>query len=48
MVTDLTRQDSDKFKKHEPIKPNEVIDIHKEIRKFKGDFITLFAEKKIG
>ena len=47
MVTDLTRQDSAKFKKHTPITPNEVIGIHKEIRNLKNDFISLFTEKKV-
>ena len=47
MVTDLTHQDSSKFKKQTPITPNEVIGVHKEIRRFKGDFISLFTAKKI-
>jgi len=46
MVTDLTRQDTARFKKHKPISANEVIGVHKEIREFKGDFISLFTEKK--
>lgn len=46
MVTDLTRADSAKFKKQAPIRSNDVIAIHKEIRNFKSDFISLFTEKK--
>ena len=46
MVTDLTQADSAKFKKHPPISANEVIGVHKEIRKFKGDFVAFFADRK--
>ncbi len=45
MITDLTRQDTTKFKKHKPINTNEVIAVHQEIRSFQGDFISLFMEK---
>lgn len=43
MVTDLTSQDSSKFKNLGPIRSNEVIGIHQAIRDFKGDFITSFT-----
>ncbi len=46
MVTDLTQADSAKFKKHPPISANEVIGVHKEIRKFKGDFVAFFTDRK--
>lgn len=45
MVTDLTGSDSSKFKKLSPIKANEVIGIHQELKQFKGDFITSFTKK---
>jgi hypothetical protein len=43
MVTDLTRGDSTKFRDLDPISPDEVLDIHKSIRKFNGDFIRAFT-----
>ncbi|MBI3231738.1 MAG: hypothetical protein HYZ51_01515 [Candidatus Doudnabacteria bacterium] len=46
MVTDLTQADSARFKKHGPLKANDVIGIHKEVRGLKGDFVSLFAPKK--
>lgn len=46
MVTDLTQADSARFKKQAPIRPNDVIGVHKEIRKFQGDFISLFSSIK--
>ena len=46
MVTDLTSQDSSKFQNQKPISMDEVIGMHKEIRKFKGDFVKSFTEKK--
>jgi len=45
MVTDLTRGDSSKFKNKTPITPNEVIGIHKALKKFNGDFVSTFAKK---
>lgn len=46
VVTDLTLLDSSKFKNSKPIKPNNVIGIHKEIRNKKfTDFVKLFAQK---
>jgi len=43
MVTDLTGNDSAKFKKLGPIQPNEIIGIHEALRNFKGDFISGFT-----
>ena len=43
MVTDLTGQDSSKFKNLGPIKADEVIGIHQAIRAFKGDFVASFT-----
>ena len=45
MVTDLTSQDSSKFKNLGPISVNDVLGIHKEIKNFKGDFISSFTGK---
>ena len=45
MVTDLTRQDSSKFNKLSPINSNEIIGIHQELKKFKGDFVSLLKNK---
>lgn len=45
MVTDLTSHDSARFKTKKPISVNEVIEIHKHVKKFKGDFIKAFAKK---
>ena len=39
MITDLTHQDTAKFKKHNPISPNEVIKIHQSLKQFKGDLV---------
>ncbi len=43
MVTDLTSQDSAKFKKLKPLGANEVLGIHQALKEFKGDFITRFT-----
>lgn len=45
MVTDLTGKDSSKFKNLEPIHVNDVIGIHKELKTFKGDFISALTQK---
>jgi hypothetical protein len=45
MVTDLTQQDSARFQGRKPISPNEVIGIHKELKKFNGDFVSFFSSK---
>ncbi len=45
VVTDLTGKDSAKFKKLEPIHVNEIISMHKELKTFKGDFITALTQK---
>lgn len=45
MVTDLTSRDSSKFKNKKPISANEVIGIHKELKKFSGDFVSTFTQK---
>ncbi len=46
MVTDLTRQDSRKFKSQPSISANDVINIHKTLKKFKGDFVSALNPKK--
>jgi hypothetical protein len=46
MVTDLTSQDSSKFNKLGPIKPNEIIGIHNALKSFKGDFVSVFNNKQ--
>ena len=45
MVTDLTGRDSSKFQKKNPISPDEVINIHKEIKSFKGDLLKALTNK---
>jgi len=47
MVTDLTSNDSSKFKSKKPISTNEVIAIHTELKKFKGDFVEMFTQSAI-
>jgi len=45
MITDLTSADSARFRNAKPIKPDEVINIHKALKRFNGDFIRAFTEK---
>lgn len=45
MVTDLTSGDSSKFKNKTPLSANDVLNIHKEIRTFKGNLVELLAKK---
>jgi hypothetical protein len=45
MVTDLTGNDSAKFKKLGPIAADEIIGIHNALKEFKGDFINGFSNK---
>jgi hypothetical protein len=45
MVTDLTGHDSQKFQALNPISANDVLAIHKELKAFKGDFISGFTTK---
>ncbi len=45
MVTDLTGTDSNRFKDKRPISTNDVLNIHKEIRNFKGSLVELLAKK---
>ena len=40
MVTDLTSQDTSKFKNVDPITPDEVLATHEFLRNFDGDFKT--------
>ena len=47
MVTDLTGQDSQKFKKMGPIAANDVLGIHEALKSFKGDFIAGFTQTKV-
>ncbi len=44
MVTDLTQEDSAKFKGLGPIHANEIIGIHESLKKFKGDFVKSFGK----
>jgi hypothetical protein len=39
MITDLTSRDSTKFSKYNPIDVNDVINIHKTLKKFDGDLV---------
>ncbi len=45
MVTDLTGQDSSKFKRLQPLAADDVIGIHQALQNFEGDFITGFTKK---
>lgn len=45
MVTDLTSQDSNKFRNKQPINTNDVLGIHSEIRKFKGNLVEMLTKK---
>jgi hypothetical protein len=45
MITDLTVQDSTKFKKHKPISANDVLAIHTELKSFNGNLINLLLQK---
>lgn len=44
MLTDLTSEDSKKFKEIGALSPNDVINIHSSLKHFKGDFITAFKK----
>jgi hypothetical protein len=46
MITDLTGHDSSKFKNKAPINADEVINIHKALKRFKGDFVRAFTAGK--
>jgi len=46
MVTDLTSHDSARFKSRKPISVNDVIEIHKNIKGFKGDLIKALGQKQ--
>src|SRR3989344_5160895 len=43
MVTDLTGGDSQKFNGLGPIKANDILAIHKELKEFRGDFVSSFT-----
>jgi hypothetical protein len=45
MVTDLTGNDSSKFKNSAPLSADDVISIHTEIRNFHGNFVELLTKK---
>lgn len=44
MLTDLTGDDSKKFKHLEALDANDIINIHSSLKNFKGDFITAFKK----
>src|SRR5258708_14735193 len=44
MVTDLTSQDSERFKHQGVISSNEIINLHKGLKKFNGDFVSTFTQ----
>jgi hypothetical protein len=46
MVTDLTSQDSHKFKDHGVISTNDILALHQGLKTFNGDFIKSFTVKK--
>ena len=45
MVTDLTQTDTVKFRKLNAIASSDVINIHKNIRKFNGNFVKALTKK---
>lgn len=45
MITDLTREDSNKFKTFKSINSDDIINIHKSLKKFKGDFVSALKIK---
>lgn len=45
MLTDLTGDDSKRFKKLDALSTNDVINIHSSLKNFKGDFITAINKK---
>ncbi len=45
MITDLTGKDSSRFKNKPAINSNEVIKIHKNLRKFDGNLIEALTKK---
>jgi hypothetical protein len=47
MITDLTVQDSAKFKTHKPITTNDVLAIHTELKSLKGNLIDFLQKKAI-
>ncbi len=47
MITDLTGQDSAKFKTHKPLSSNDVLNIHSELKTLNGDFISLLSKKAL-
>ena len=46
MVTDLTQSDTVKFRSFSPIASGDVLNIHKHLKKFNGDFVTALTDKK--
>ena len=43
MVTDLTGVDSQKFNRLDPIRANDILAIHQELKNFEGDFVSSFT-----
>ncbi len=41
MVTDLTQNDTIKFRKFAPIKSSDVLTIHQDLKRFNGDFVKV-------
>jgi hypothetical protein len=39
MITDLTSEDIEKFSEKDPIDTSEVLDMHRFLKKFNGDFV---------
>lgn len=46
MITDLTSQDSRKFKDHFAISVNDVLTLHQGLKTFDGDFVKSFTMKR--
>ena len=45
MITDLTQKDSQKFRLRNPISSNEIIGMHTQLKKFKGDLLNHLTKK---
>jgi hypothetical protein len=46
MLTDLTSEDTEKFSGFDSLSTDEVLDVHKFLGKFDGDFVKMFEKEK--
>ncbi len=45
LITDLTEAEQAKFRELEPVDADDLLDLHKFLREFDGDFAHLFTEE---